>query len=251
MDIHAYLQRINYHGALHPFAQTLRDLHLAHLLTVPFENLSVHYKEQIVLQEKALFDKVVKRQRGGFCYELNGLFCALLRALGFKVEMLAAGVARGNGDFGPRFDHMMLMVTLNERWLVDVGFGEGFRQPLRLDDRSVQRQDGRAYQLLADGQHLVLMQQKKNEEWKPQYRFDLQIYNLKNYETMCHYHQTSPLSSFTKGRICTRATPEGRLTLSKMRFITTALEGERQEREVADENEYAILLDRYFGILLR
>ena len=72
MDMQAYLQRINYHGSLSPSIQTLRDLHLAHLLTVPFENLSVYYEEQIVLQDKALFDKVVSRRRGGFCYELNG-----------------------------------------------------------------------------------------------------------------------------------------------------------------------------------
>ena len=181
MDIQAYLERINYHGTLTPSLQTLRELHLAHLLTVPFENLSVHHKEQIVLQDDALFNKIVMRRRGGFCYELNGLFSALLRALGFKVEMLSAGVTRPNGGFGPEFDHMMLMVTLDERWLVDVGFGDGFREPLRLDERSVQHQNTRAYQLLSDEERLILMEQKENEEWKPQYRFTLQQYHFINY----------------------------------------------------------------------
>lgn len=251
MNIQKYIERINYHGSLAPSAQTLRELQLAHLLTVPFENLSVHHKEAIVLQNEALFDKIVTRRRGGFCYELNGLFAGLLRALGFQVEMLSAGVARANGAFGPEFDHMMLMVTLNEPWLVDVGFGDGFREPLRLDDRAVQPQYARAYRLAADGQRLILMEQKENEEWKAQYRFGLQPYDFPNYEEMCHYQQTSPDSTFTKGRVCTRATPEGRITLSKMRLITTTLKGERQEREVANEDEYAILLAKHFGIMMR
>ena len=250
MDIQPYLERINYHGSLHPSAQTLRELQLAHLFTVPFENLSVHHKEGIVLQNEPLFDKIVTRRRGGFCYELNGLFATLLRALGFQVEMLSAGVTRPNGGFGPEFDHLMLMVSLDERWLVDVGFGDGFREPLRLDDRGVQRQYGRAYQLLPDGQRLILMEQKENEESKAQYRFTLQPYQWLDYKNMCHYHQTSPDSSFTKGRVCTRATPEGRITLSKMRLITTTLNGERQEQEVANEDEYAMWLDKHFGIVM-
>ncbi len=106
-------KRIGYEGSREPSAQTLRALQLAHLRTVPFENLSIHSNETIVLRDDALFDKVVTRRRGGFCYELNGLFAALLRALGFEVEMLAAGVANAAGNFGPDFDHMTLLVKLD------------------------------------------------------------------------------------------------------------------------------------------
>ena len=135
MELAAYLDRINDAGPLDPSAATLRRLHVAHLLSVPFENLSIHWREPIVLEDGALFEKVVRRRRGGFCYELNGLFAALLRALGFHVTMLSAGVASGEGKFGPEFDHMALLVTLPERWLVDVGFGDSFREPLLLDER--------------------------------------------------------------------------------------------------------------------
>src|SRR5512132_486740 len=93
MDVQAYLKRINYSGSLAPTPETLRDLQVAHLRTVPFENLSIHAGEKIVLEEDALFTKIVERKRGGFCYEANGLFAGLLRALGFDVAMLAAGVA--------------------------------------------------------------------------------------------------------------------------------------------------------------
>ncbi len=99
-------------------------LQVAHLLAVPFENLSIHAQQPIVLEDTALFTKIVERRRGGFCYEANGLFAALLREMGFDVAMLSAGVARAEGGFGPDFDHMALMITLEQRWLVDVGFGD-------------------------------------------------------------------------------------------------------------------------------
>jgi len=126
MNIDAYLERINYTGSREPTAETLRALQVAHLKTVPFENLSIHAKEPIVLEDDALFAKIVERRRGGFCYEANGSFAALLRAMGFEVVMLAAGVTNRRGGFGPKFDHMTLMVTLAERWLADVGFGDSF-----------------------------------------------------------------------------------------------------------------------------
>src|SRR6266478_8207742 len=112
MDIRAYLQRLDYTGAIAPNAETLRLLQLAHLRAVPFENLSIHSREPIVLDDRALFEKIVSRRRGGFCYELNGLFAALLRALGFEVEMLSARVATAEESVGPDFDHMTLLVTL-------------------------------------------------------------------------------------------------------------------------------------------
>src|SRR4051812_2868960 len=110
MDVQAYLRRINYRGELAPTAATLRELHRAHLLAVPFENLDIHLGRPILLDEQALFDKIVAHRRGGFCYELNGLFALLLRDLGFEVTLLAAGVARADGGFGPEFDHLTLLV---------------------------------------------------------------------------------------------------------------------------------------------
>ncbi len=248
MNIKAYLERINYHGSLAPAAETLRGLQVAHLLTVPFENLSIHAKQPIVLETDALFDKIVGRRRGGFCYEANGLFAALLRALGFDVVMLSAGVARTEGGFGPDFDHMALMVTLNERYLVDVGFGDSFREPLLIDERGEQMQGKRAYKIVPDGAHLILMQRDEADEWKAQYRFTLQPHEFADYAEMCRYHQTSPQSHFTKARVCSRATEEGRVTLSEMRFFTTSKSGGRQERTLASQEEYAAVLDEHFGI---
>lgn len=253
MDIAAYLERINYRGSQAPTAETLRNLQIAHLLTVPFENLSIHTAQPIILKDEALFDKIIKQRRGGFCYELNGMFAALLRGLGFEVEMLSARVANAAGEFGPDFDHMALMVTLDERWLVDVGFGDSFREPLVLDSRMDQAQEGRTYKIVSgdgDGEDRHFLCQRENgAEWIAQYSFTLQPFTLGDYAEMCHYHQTSSESHFTQTRVCTRATPQGRITLSELRFITTE-HGQRQEQMLVDEHEYAGVLRQQFGIVI-
>jgi N-hydroxyarylamine O-acetyltransferase len=249
LDTKAYLERINYRGPLAPTAETLRGLQVAHLLAVPFENLSIHSRQPITLDEEALFAKIVERRRGGFCYEVNGLFAALLRALGFDVAMLSAEVAKAEGGFGPGFDHMVLMVTLEQRWLVDVGFGDSFLEPLLLDERGEQRQGGRAYRIVPDGSHLVLMQRNsESEQWLAQYRFTLRPHVFADFAEMCRYHQTSPHSHFTKSRICSRATEEGRITLSEMRLIMTSQDGGRQERTLTSQEEYVEVLREHFGI---
>jgi N-hydroxyarylamine O-acetyltransferase len=251
MNGQAYLDRINYRGPTDPSARTLRQLQRAHLLAVPFENLSIHAGEPIVLNDEALFQKIVERRRGGFCYELNGLFAALLRELGFKVAMLSAQVAGADGDFSEDFDHMTLMVTLSERWLADVGFGDSFVEPLPMDERKVQIRGNRAYRLDSFGEYLVLSQRLSAEdgEWKQQYRFRLKTYQYADYIERCHYQQTSPESHFTQKRICSLLTPNGRVSLSDMRFIVSE-DGVRRERLIVSQEDYAELLRENFGIVM-
>ena len=252
MNIDAYLKRINYNGPREVNAETLRALQLAHLQSVPFENLSIHAGEPIVLDEAALFTKIVEQRRGGFCYECNGLFAGLLRALGFDVAMLAAGVARPDGSFGPIFDHMTLMVTLDERWLVDVGFGESFLEPLLLDTRADQVQGTRTFRLVDVDDYVVLMRRNDGEDWQPQYRFTLQPYTFPDYEEMCRFHQTSPDSHFTRNLICSRATEDGRITLSGMRLITTSgPQRLRDEQTLASREDYDRLLRDQFGVVMK
>jgi N-hydroxyarylamine O-acetyltransferase len=214
------------------------------LLAVPFENLDIHLGRPILLDQTALYDKIVTRRRGGFCYELNGLFAALLSALGFRVKLLSAGVAREEGGFGPEFDHLALLVELEESWLADVGFGDGFRRPLRLDSPSSQPDFGSVYEIAADGDCRVLLR-----DGKPQYRLTLAAHSLDEFAGMCRYHQTSPASSFTRRRLCTVATPEGRTTLTGMRLIETSAAG-RMERTLAGEDEFRALLASCFNVVL-
>ncbi len=250
MNVESYLKRINYNGPLTPTAETLRQLQVAHLLAVPFENLSIHSGETIVLDDEALFVKIVEKRRGGFCYEMNGLFASLLRALGFQVSMLSAEVANAEGKFGPEFDHMTLMVTLDQRWLVDVGFGESFVEPLLLDERGEQVQVNGSFQIVEMDEYRLLQRRSESGDWKPLYRFTLQPHEYADYDEMCRFHQTSPESHFTKGRLCSLATPGGRVTLSGMRLITSG-PGQREERVLEAQEEYDRILREQFGIVMK
>ena len=249
MNVDEYLKRIDYTGSLRVDAETLRNLQLAHLRNVPFENLSIHAGEPIVLNDEALFTKIVSNRRGGFCYELNGLFSWLLRTLGFEVFMLAAEVANREGGFGPKFDHMALMVNLEERWLADVGFGDSFVEPLLIDEDGIQQQAAEVFRIVPDDSHLIVMRRDTDQDWKPEYRFTLQTYNYADFEEMCRFHQTSPESHFTKSRICSRATQDGRITLSGLRLITTSKQ-ERDELDLTSEDEFERVLKEQFGIVM-
>lgn len=249
MDVSAYLQRIAYTGPITPTAETLRALHVAHLRAVPFENLSIHSGEPIVLNDEALFEKIVLRRRGGFCYELNGLFACLLRTLGFDVTMLSAGVMSASGEFGPEFDHMTLLVRLDEPWLADVGFGDSFVEPLRLRSGDWHPEGMDRWCLVTDDQYWILVRAAGDDDPVPKYRFTLTPHVYADYAGMCAYHQTSPESPFTRQRVCTIATPEGRLTVAGMRLLITR-GSSKEERAVAGEDERLTLQRDIFGIEL-
>ncbi len=246
MNISQYLHRITYSGPLVPNEDTLRALHRAHMLTIPFENLSIHAGERIQLNEAWLFDKIVTRARGGFCYELNGLFGRLLTELGFRVDRLSARVATSDGGYGPEFDHMALLVHLAEPWLVDVGFGDSYLEPLRLNERGEQLDPAGKFRIVElDGG--FGMQEWVEDTFATQHFFTLMHHPLVDYEGMCQYHQTSPASSFTRKIVCSQATPNGRLTLSGNRLIQTTL-GRREEVELASAEEVSAALKKHFGI---
>jgi N-hydroxyarylamine O-acetyltransferase len=260
MDVQAYLQRIGYQGALTPDIDLLRSLHRAHLFTVPFENLDIHLGREIVCDESRILPKIVNEKRGGFCYELNGAFAALLRALQFRVTLLSCRVARQDGSYGSEFDHLALRVDLAEPWLADVGFGDCFLEPLRLASRLEHEQSGRIYRLTSRmtspasaaavfGLEVFGLEVMAEGKWKAQYAFTLQPRELSDFAGMCHYHQTSPESYFTRQRICSRATPEGRLTLSDHKLIETRGRS-RQETELSGDQDWQAKLSEVFGVAL-
>jgi N-hydroxyarylamine O-acetyltransferase len=248
LNVAAYLRRCNYAGVTVPTPETLRELHRAHLLAVPFENLDIHLGRKIVCDEDAFIRKIVSERRGGFCYELNGAFASLLRALGFQVTLLSARVAGADGGDGPEFDHLTIRVDLEEPWLADVGFGDGFLEPLRLEPGGEQRQIGRIYRL-RESEGVFRLEVMADDKWKGEYSFTLQPRQLSEFAAMCHYHQTSLESHFTRKRICSRATAEGRITLSDETLIETR-NGVRQERVLLGEEECRAKLHELFGVTL-
>lgn len=250
MDRAAYLERIGFRGEPRRDAEALRRLHVAHLMSVPFENLDIQLGREIRLDERLLYDKIVVRRRGGYCYELNGMFAWLLRSVDFDVTLVSAGVYDATEDrFGPDGDHLCLLVRLEHTWLADVGFGASFLEPMPLVD-AVERSEGSwAYRLTRDDDGWTMSSREGAEAWVPQYRFTTRPRRLYDFTFANHYMQTSPDSIFTKKRVCTRATPDGRITISDMRFIETT-NGARAERAVEGNEEYARLLLDSFGVSL-
>ncbi|MGW8886847.1 arylamine N-acetyltransferase family protein [Streptomyces sp. NPDC055749] len=244
----AYLERI---GAARPAradAEALRELQLRHLKSVPFENLSIHLGEDIVLEEGALLDKVVAARRGGFCYELNGAFAFLLRALGFRVTMLQARVFGDGGRLGIPYDHMALRVETDDGtgpWLADVGFGDHAHHPLALDDRTEQEDPRGVFRFREAPQGDVDLLQDGSR----QFRLDPRPRSLAEFRVGAWYHRTSPDSHFSRSLVCSRLTDDGRVTLSGRKLITT-VRGVRHETPLATDAEVLAAYREHFGLIL-
>ncbi|MDH3252542.1 MAG: arylamine N-acetyltransferase, partial [Ignavibacteria bacterium] len=134
-------------------------------------------------------------------------------------------------------------------WLADVGFGDSFIEPLGLDDPDEQVQRGVGYRIEREEDTWRVCQSQPRAEWEPLYAFTLQPHRLEDFSAMCHWQQTAPESHFTQKRMCSMATPDGRVTLSDMKLIFTRNRN-RQERAVADDHEFNTLLLKYFGFRL-
>jgi N-hydroxyarylamine O-acetyltransferase len=250
-EVAAYLERIGAPTKQQPDAAYLRRLHQLHLYAVPFENLSIHLGERVVLQPQALVEKIVARRRGGFCYELNGAFAALLEALGYRVTRLA-GRAYGfhNKAFGPPYGHLALRVESQDAgdggpWLADVGFGRHTIFPLRLDDRKDQDDPGGVFRVEeTDEGDLDVF-----GGGELQYRLEQRPRALADFEATCWWQQTSPGSHFTQSLVCSLAGPDGRVTLSGRTLIVTNAQG-RSEEYLADEATVLAAYREHFGIVL-
>ena len=255
MNIDAYLTHIGITERQTPDLAFLTRLQRQHMLTVPFENLSVMHAEPVVLDERLLFAKIVARRRGGFCYELNGLFSWLLRELGYTVTRLSAGVYKElTGDFGPDFDHMTLLVHLGDDhqsadYLVDVGFGDSFRTPMAMPDGMVMDVGGTFRITWQQTPAVYYLEKQVPSGWQPQFIFTPAARVLTDYVSMCQHHQSSPDSSFTQRRLCTIATKRGRITLAEDTLTVTA-NGKQTKQPVASDDEWTQHLQTHFGIVL-
>lgn len=247
-DVDAYLDRIGADRPAAPDLDALRALHVAHQIAVPFENLSLHLGEDVVLDTASLRAKIVGARRGGFCYELNGAFAWLLGALGYRVEMLSARVFTERGP-GIPFDHMALRVTTADgsRRLADVGFGQHSHLPLDLAAAGAEQVDpGGVFRIEeAPGGDLDVYR-----DGAPEYRLEPRARDLADFEGGCWYHRTSPASRFTSSLVCSRMTREGgRITLSGRELVTTGPDGARTRVELA-RSELVDAYRRHFGIVL-
>jgi len=249
VDKQRYLQHIGFAGIPQADLLTLQQLHRCHMLSVPFENLSIIYRQGIHLEEPALFNKIVERNRGGFCYELNRLFAALLKDIGFNVQFISGEIRARDGSFGAPFDHMALKVELDQPYLVDVGFGDSFLTPLKITTTEQQPQTSGTFHLEQEGEVYYLERRNgdNRSHAKTLYRFTLQAREPSEFDGMCHYHSTSQQSHFTQRLVCSRPTENGRVTLSENKLIITE-DHQRHESTLHSEDERRAALMRYFGI---
>jgi N-hydroxyarylamine O-acetyltransferase len=241
MDAQAYLQRIGYQGSLAVNRTTLEALARAHLESVPFENFDIHLGRPLHLHADHLFHKIVVRRRGGFCYELNGLFALLLRELGFEVELLSARVFR-KGKSGQEFDHMALRVRDGRgEYLVDVGFGDASTLPIELCHGATREDRGNRYHLYRSKRGMLF--EMESAGFSKGYELSLDSQQTGDFRAMCLHHQTSARSWFTQARICVLMTESG--TRSLIEGVFTDGEG---SREVHDPGQALTLLREQFGL---
>ncbi|XP_075037548.1 arylamine N-acetyltransferase, pineal gland isozyme NAT-3-like [Mixophyes fleayi] len=258
MDLNLYLQRVGLTeltpDSSTPSLSALREIHRHHVLSVPFESLSMHSGEKIILDTNWIYEKIVLRKRGGFCFENNGLFLWVLQELGYQPLVLSASVKDPmTGVFRSPFDHIILTVKLEgRRWLCDVGFGEGIMDPFPLEAGWEEEQDSGVFRLQVEGKEWCL-ERKDDDLWRSLYKFTLEERRFEDFREMCDFFQTSPSSFFVCKCFCSLLVPGGRLTYMGHRLISTEYTkggGSVKTTQELTEDELPGQLREKFGIVL-
>jgi N-hydroxyarylamine O-acetyltransferase len=244
--VDAYLHRMGTKRPERATGAALRELHERHVLSIPFENIDFNLRLPVDIGADAV-PKITEQRRGGGCYELNGAFSEVLRALGYDVTVMAGRVLE-NGELGPLMGHLILRVIAEdspEPWLVDVGYGRGFRHPLRLDSRAPQEDPQGTFEL-KDAPHGDIDVYRNGSH---QYRFEPRPRVVDDFRPTLWWFQNSADSPFLTQLFCTRPTAEGRVTLSGRKLVRVA-DGQRTKEELPDDAAVFDAYRTYFGFEL-
>jgi N-hydroxyarylamine O-acetyltransferase len=270
----SYLDRIGLDpdATRDPDFESLARLQRAHVTSVPFETLSITGDpfgtevverddevgepdaEGVVLTLPHLYEKIVERERGGFCFELNGLFGWFLEDLGFEADRIAAGMLGDDGDPRPPANHHTHLVSLDRTYVVDVGTGTPpIRRPIPLDGSEVTDAAEVEWRVVEsdrpDAEYLTQYREPTDEEWTDRYVFDATPRKLSYFEATCDYLATAPESTFTGDPVVSMATEGGHKKLSRG-TLTRSERGDETELEVDDE-EWHDVLESKFGLRFR
>jgi N-hydroxyarylamine O-acetyltransferase len=248
MKLQQYLNRIGYSGSLEPNLETLIKLHRAHLQTIPYENLEIHFGRKLELSLERIFERLVLERRGGWCYEMNGLLAWVLREIGFDLRLVSTQVTRSDGSLMAPGDHVALIVQLEKNWLVDVGWGNGFLDPLPLE-AGTYRQGFLDYRLEprsleSQGDAWTFFNQQYGADG---FSFTLEPRNLEEFQERCTWQQSSPESGFVRVSVCQRFTPEGINTLRDATLIRIRSTG-KLEHTISSVEEYEQVLRQDFKL---
>jgi N-hydroxyarylamine O-acetyltransferase len=247
IDLQAYAARIDYAGDFTPTLATLRAVHLAHATHIIFENLDILLGRPIRLDLESITEKLIHAGRGGYCFEQNALFAAVLETIGFRVKRLAARVRMGVSEMRPR-SHMLLAVEVDgERWVADVGFGgEGLLLPVALKPGQVERHFDWQYRIVMnDG--LYVLQSYRPAGWFDLYSFTLEEQHPVDYEVSNYFTSTFPNSPFVTRLVVQRPGERVRLTLVNRQLTEQRPDG-FSETTLADDEALLETLAERFGL---
>ncbi|MDE2498980.1 MAG: arylamine N-acetyltransferase [Alphaproteobacteria bacterium] len=246
MNIDAYLERIGFAASVRPDLSTLAALHRAHLLAIPYENLDVQLGRPLTIEPASIFEKMVTNRRGGWCYEMNGLFGWALQQLGFKVTRSAGAVMRdvsGDASIG---NHLVLKVEFDDGvYLADVGFGDGPIDPIRVAPGT----------FVSHGFHFALSHEAQGW-WRlhshkgsgaPSFDFNLTEADESLLARKCDWLQTAEESVFVQNAVCQRHTPRG-ISVLRGRVLRDLTPDGHQDRLIADAGDYSAVLNKVFGL---
>jgi N-hydroxyarylamine O-acetyltransferase len=249
LNIDKYLERIKYSGSTEATEETLRELHVCHTLNVPFENLDVFYGRSPLLDEASLYNKIVLNRRGGYCFEMNGIFSIVLKKMGFMVTDLLARVTIDGLNYTSKTHQVLLVETGKTRWLIDVGFGnEGIIAPLLLDNETDQKQFAHIYRVIKEQRFGgYLLQKMAGEVYNSMYAFTMDRCYPDDFVMSNHFTANFPGSFFKMMRMCTMPTEEGRITLTDTHFKVVK-NSNISETPIENEDEFRRYLNKYFSL---
>ena len=245
----AYLNRLDYRGEIGPTLDALKSLHHAQLHAIPFENFDIQLGRGIDLAPQAIFTKLVRRRRGGYCFELNGLFLMALEAFGFQVRPLLARVHISGTPSGR--GHQIQLVTIGERpWIADVGFGgDTPRTPIPLELNRPFRHHGQEVRLVDGGPFGTMLQSRQDGRWLDLYSFDLGHVCPADIDYGNHFTSTHPNSFFTFCRVAALPVENGLVTLFN-NDLKREVAGRVEIQTLGEGHAYLEALKTHFGIEL-
>lgn len=245
----SYLARLNYSGSVQPTETQLQALHRAQVYTIPFENFDILLGRGITLEPSALYHKLVHQARGGYCFELNGVFLMALQYIGFEARALLARVHLVDPPTGR--GHQLILVTIQgKQWIADVGFGgPGLRAPIPFELNRIATQDGQSFRLVEAGPYGIMLQTLMNGAWQNLYSFDLGQVFPNDIMYGNHFTSTHPSSFFTFARVAALPTPNGRVSLFNHTLRILSPDGEHVQ-ELGEGQPYLDALKTHFGIEL-
>lgn len=250
LNLDDYFKRINYHGDRQVSAETLRQLHLGHVMHIPFENLDVFAKKNISLECDDLFEKIVKNHRGGYCFEMNTLFAAVLTAMGFPVTRHLARVYHEGFDNSGKTHMVLLAQADGQQWLCDVGFGgNSLAAPLLFAEGLEQEHLGRTHRVMADPDYGYRVEFKTAAGFEPIYAFTLEKCCPADYLIANFYTSAYPESFFRQAQMCALVTTTGKITYFDGNLKIA--DGEAlTETTISGEAAIKTALKSYFGVEL-